>query len=314
MDSHDKLSPTIHPWRRPHRMSPRASRCLTTVALIVVASATACSRQVLSVFLDLPAQRPKPEQAITARPALDSAAIADSARPPIEREFDALVVQTLLPRDSGGNIDWVRALRDSIIKPRFAPGVPRSVPLDPDFNYDVFLAADSEHRAVFSHAVHLEWSSCQSCHPRRFPRTHEPITHAAMQQGRYCGACHGTVAFPMRSACDRCHREPRRPPIIEAHGELLGDLSLVRRIDTTVTADAATPVTFAPSRFSHWMHRIRYRCSACHVRLFQERAGSTRTSMAEIAEGKSCGACHNGKLAFGTEIQNCDRCHVNGEP
>jgi c(7)-type cytochrome triheme protein len=27
-------------------------------------------------------------------------------------------------------------------------------------------------------------------------------------------------------------------------------------------------------------------------------------------QGKVCGACHNGKLAFASDFKNCNRCHV----
>ena len=292
-------------------MAPRFARRIPLIALMLVVSATACVRQLVSVLLDLPDPRPRSEQPAALQTASDSSAAADSTRPPIEQEYDAVVVQTMLPRDSGGNIDWVRALRDSIIRPRFTPDGARAVLIDSGFNYDVFLTDDSLNTAVFSHTVHLEWSTCQSCHPQRFPKKHEPITHAAMQKGQYCGACHGTVAFPMRSACYRCHRDPPQTPTIEANGELLGDVTLTRYLHGRVLPDTLKRMTFPPSRFSHWTHRIRYRCSTCHTRLFEERAGSTRTSMEEIAEGKTCGACHDGKIAFGTGIQSCGRCHLS---
>lgn len=63
----------------------------------------------------------------------------------------------------------------------------------------------------------------------------------------------------------------------------------------------------APAYFPHWVHRIRYKCYACHDDLFAMRRGPNPT-MAAMAKGESCGACHNGKLAFG--VDTCQRCHI----
>lgn len=63
----------------------------------------------------------------------------------------------------------------------------------------------------------------------------------------------------------------------------------------------------APAYFPHWVHRIAYKCYACHDDLFPMRRGATPT-MAAMARGESCGACHNGKVAFG--VDTCHRCHV----
>ena len=63
-----------------------------------------------------------------------------------------------------------------------------------------------------------------------------------------------------------------------------------------------------PVVFSHWFHRIRFRCKVCHSELgFQMRVGANKISMAEIIEGKFCGMCHNGDIAW--SVENCDLCH-----
>ncbi len=59
--------------------------------------------------------------------------------------------------------------------------------------------------------------------------------------------------------------------------------------------------------FPHWVHRIQYKCYACHDDLFAMKRGEAPT-MAAMAKGQSCGACHNGKAAFGTDM--CQRCHI----
>ncbi len=66
----------------------------------------------------------------------------------------------------------------------------------------------------------------------------------------------------------------------------------------------------APAVFPHWSHRIRYRCYACHPSLFEMKAGANDVSMDAIREGRFCGACHNGKVAWGVTFESCNRCHV----
>ena len=63
-----------------------------------------------------------------------------------------------------------------------------------------------------------------------------------------------------------------------------------------------------PVIFPHWFHRLRFRCKVCHGELgFEMRAGANDVTMGEIVEGKFCGMCHNGRIAWSTE--NCALCH-----
>jgi len=67
-----------------------------------------------------------------------------------------------------------------------------------------------------------------------------------------------------------------------------------------------------PVVFSHWFHRIRYRCIVCHDELgFRMRAGANDVLMKDIIDGKFCGMCHNNQIAWGAE--RCDLCH-SGKP
>jgi c(7)-type cytochrome triheme protein len=60
--------------------------------------------------------------------------------------------------------------------------------------------------------------------------------------------------------------------------------------------------------FPHWFHRIRFRCKVCHSELgFKMRAGGNTVLMADIVNGKFCGMCHNGQVAWSPE--RCDLCH-----
>lgn len=68
----------------------------------------------------------------------------------------------------------------------------------------------------------------------------------------------------------------------------------------------------APVVYPHWFHRIRFRCKVCHDELgFKMRAGSNEVRMSDIVEGKFCGMCHNGRIAWA--VDRCDLCH-SGKP
>lgn len=72
-------------------------------------------------------------------------------------------------------------------------------------------------------------------------------------------------------------------------------------------AGAARPVIF-----SHWFHRIRFRCKVCHHELgFEMRAGGNDVTMSDLSQGKFCGMCHDNQIAWG--LENCDLCH-SGRP
>jgi c(7)-type cytochrome triheme protein len=60
--------------------------------------------------------------------------------------------------------------------------------------------------ALFRHGTHGQFS-CMGCHPSIFPRERVGFTHADMQAGRFCGACHdGRGAFAIAdAACEECH-------------------------------------------------------------------------------------------------------------
>ncbi|MBI5505238.1 MAG: cytochrome c3 family protein [Deltaproteobacteria bacterium] len=70
----------------------------------------------------------------------------------------------------------------------------------------------------------------------------------------------------------------------------------------------AGPADQPPAYFPHWVHRIKYKCYACHDALFPMQRGANPT-MAAMEKGASCGACHNGKTAFA--VDTCQRCHVS---
>jgi c(7)-type cytochrome triheme protein len=63
-----------------------------------------------------------------------------------------------------------------------------------------------------------------------------------------------------------------------------------------------------PVVFQHWFHRIRFRCKVCHAELgFKMRVGANDITMTDIIDGRFCGACHNGDIAWAPD--KCDMCH-----
>lgn len=273
-----------------------------TVAVVV-----ASCGQVASTIFDLP-RKPQPVPAAapapTQPPSGAAAAVESAPRRPIEATLNPDSVLALLPRDTAGDVDWVAALRGGVIRPR--PALPRSDP-PPDmsgFGFDFLIKGpDPTFDARFPHSAHVEWMSCATCHPRIFPYPGAPITMDAVNQGEACGRCQGKVAFAATN-CYRCH--PALPPDAVTP-TLGGDLTLARRADSSTTAIAGLP----RGRFGHWVHRIRYRCMACHPALFATQAGADTLTMDAMTRGTACGKCHDGSTAFG--LFECNRCHVPAE-
>ena len=84
-------------------------------------------------------------------------------------------------------------------------------------------------------------------------------------------------------------------------GEVLGDI-----VFQPENEDRGT----APAVFPHWVHRARYKCYACHPALFEMKAGANPMTMDTMQKGEHCGACHDGKTAWGIDFGTCNRCHA----
>ncbi|MDH4226512.1 MAG: hypothetical protein OEV59_01975 [Deltaproteobacteria bacterium] len=59
--------------------------------------------------------------------------------------------------------------------------------------------------------------------------------------------------------------------------------------------------------FPHWFHRIRFKCKVCHEEIFIMKKGSNDINMGLIMEGKFCGKCHDGNIAWAAF--DCAKCH-----
>lgn len=74
--------------------------------------------------------------------------------------------------------------------------------------------------------------------------------------------------------------------------------------DITFAVTGASDVVY-----SHEFHVSKnLKCTDCHYQIFNMREEVRKWTMADMAKGKSCGACHNGSKAFDVK-GNCARCH-----
>ena len=132
---------------------------------------------------------------------------------------DFLRIYESLPRDEDNKVDWERATEEGLINARASidenSGEENIMDFRVVIKFNDMLIKD----VVFSHAVHTYWLNCSSCHPKIFnPEiATNHMTMKEMREGKYCGKCHGLVAFPtgvvdapnFRANCLRCHRAQR---------------------------------------------------------------------------------------------------------
>jgi c(7)-type cytochrome triheme protein len=120
----------------------------------------------------------------------------------LQQPYDAMAT---FPRDSAGIIDWVKVLDQGLIDPRKSvDGTGEMFAVDFDI---IFKNTASMPNVRFPHRAHTEWLTCANCHPAIFipQKGANPISMNEIIQGKYCGVCHGKVAFPPTMNCGRCH-------------------------------------------------------------------------------------------------------------
>jgi len=131
----------------------------------------------------------------------------------VASDFDFFRFSQPLPKERFGNgIDWEKAELSGLIKPAdFLEGTsvhrnPLAVQKDFALNPKVEGMPD----IIFSHKKHTVWNGCELCHPDIFTGVKRGSSHYSMidiSQGKSCGACHVSVAFPLTD-CQRCHSKP----------------------------------------------------------------------------------------------------------
>ncbi|MDA8427827.1 MAG: cytochrome c3 family protein [Geobacteraceae bacterium] len=153
---------------------------------------------------------------------------------------------------------------------------------------DVVFKINDFTPATFSHTIHTAAYACNECHTKIFPykAVVGKFTMENMAAGKSCGTCHnGKDVFATTGDCTKCHR-----------GLKPGVLTYM------------VPKPAGEATFSHEFHLQSYKCVDCHTKIFPYRVGATKATMADMENGKACGACHGkGKDAFG--VDECIKCH-----
>jgi len=134
----------------------------------------------------------------------------------VKREHDFDTATARFPRERFGNgINWEKAETDGLIKlTDELPGI--SIPRPPmkvQKDFTIGTSNESIPEIIFSHKKHTVWNGCELCHPEIFIGVKRGSTKYSMVEiynGKFCGACHGSVAFPLLD-CQRCHTKPVQP-------------------------------------------------------------------------------------------------------
>ncbi len=126
------------------------------------------------------------------------------------REYDFAKFTDGFPKERFGNgIDWEKAEEVKYIKlVDFLEGVSIKRPsLAVQKDFSLVPKVEGMPDIVFSHKKHTIWNGCELCHPEIFIGVKKGATKYSMveiYEGKYCGVCHGAVAFPLLD-CQRCH-------------------------------------------------------------------------------------------------------------
>jgi c(7)-type cytochrome triheme protein len=117
--------------------------------------------------------------------------------------------ESLSSSKSGNRVDWVKALENNEISPRYDRLSDEVKPIVMDLNI-VREVKGSMPDVVYPHKQHTEWLDCSNCHPAIFipQKGANQISMASILLGQKCGVCHGKVAFPV-SECRKCHSKQK---------------------------------------------------------------------------------------------------------
>jgi c(7)-type cytochrome triheme protein len=137
---------------------------------------------------------------IGAQPSLQT--FFSGARPAADKVTAYAELVAMLPKDVADALDWDAALQQGLIAPvtSLTPG--ESGLQDADMEVDL----KGPMPVKFAHAPHTKWLACENCHTDIFEMAAgtAEITMDDLNGGKYCGVCHGKVAFET-TACARCH-------------------------------------------------------------------------------------------------------------
>lgn len=121
------------------------------------------------------------------------------------------IVKDFPKSEFGNKVDWVTALREGKITPKASiDGTEKMWIVDKDIDLPVTKFFPHPPDVVYPHKAHTEWLHCGSCHPSIFNIKAGGNPDMSMKKiisGKYCGVCHGKVAFPLEN-CFKCHSKP----------------------------------------------------------------------------------------------------------
>ena len=133
----------------------------------------------------------------------------------VKRGYDFASFIEKFPKERFGNgVDWEKAEELGLIRPLdYIEGISvKRPPLATQKDFAIGAKVETMPEIIFSHKKHTVWNGCELCHPEIFPSMKKGTTKVSMTEifeGKYCGACHVTVAFPTTD-CQRCHTKPVR--------------------------------------------------------------------------------------------------------
>jgi len=127
-----------------------------------------------------------------------------------EEETSAMPIPLqLLPKDKYGMVDWVKGAKEEYILP--LASLEKDDVIKNVNSFDKPIVFNTRGKGMpdvnFPHETHASLLNCDSCHSSIFPEKAggtRNMNMAAIENGKFCGSCHGKVAFPARE-CDRCH-------------------------------------------------------------------------------------------------------------
>lgn len=124
----------------------------------------------------------------------------------------------LLPKDKFGLVNWTKAEIEGLISPRASIDEKQSSQETAEEGFfenmiRLEVAESFFPDVLFPHGTHSNMISCNSCHPAPFKEEvgATKIRMAGIFEGKWCGKCHGIVAFPVTYPvqepfnCRRCH-------------------------------------------------------------------------------------------------------------
>ncbi|MGE5894584.1 MAG: c(7)-type cytochrome triheme domain-containing protein, partial [bacterium] len=124
-----------------------------------------------------------------------------------EKDFYEFVKN--FPKSRYGNrVDWLETENKGLVKLKdYIEGISiKRKELEQKKEIDIKARQLGMPDIIFSHKKHTIWNGCELCHPEIFG-VKKGSTVYSMQDifdGKYCGACHGSVAFP-NNDCQLCH-------------------------------------------------------------------------------------------------------------